>query len=249
MAFPELPPIDAHAHLATDVTAAQVRRLGNAVIFAMTRSLSEASSVPFGCYDNLIWGIGVHPGDPDALERYSGERFETLLPRFALVGEVGLDRRSGRLARQQEVLADILNRTADNPVVVSLHSTGAAGEVVSLLEDHRIRVPILHWFGGTADHARRAVEVGAWFSVNGAMRDETLALIPRDRVITETDFPYTRRVGSTHPGVTVPAERNLARMWGCTKQEVRSAVWENFKTLVTVSGARPRLPSHVQDLV
>ena len=123
MASPEPPPIDAHAHIATDVTAGQVRHLDGAVIFAVTRGLSEAAAVPHGCHANLIWGIGVHPGDRESLDRYRGERFEALLPRFALVGEVGLDRRAGHLDRQREVLTDILARTAEIPVMLSIHST------------------------------------------------------------------------------------------------------------------------------
>ncbi len=249
MASPELPPIDTHAHIATDVTAAQVRHLDGAVIFAVTRSLSEAAAVPHGCHANLIWGIGVHPGDRESLGRYRGERFEALLPRFALVGEVGLDRRAGHLDRQREVFTDILARTAEIPVMMSIHSTGAATEVVDLLQEHRVRGPILHWFGGGADEIRKAADNGAWFSVNGAMKDETIAAMPADRVVTETDFPYTRRAGSRRPGATDPIERQLARIWDCNSMEVRQLLWQNLHALVTASGVRPRLPKSVQSLL
>jgi TatD DNase family protein len=86
VAFPDLPPLDAHAHIATDVTAAQISRLGSAIVFAVTRNLSEAAAVPHGVYPSILWGIGVHPGDRQALDQYDPTRFERLLANFILVG-------------------------------------------------------------------------------------------------------------------------------------------------------------------
>lgn len=246
MVFPDVPPLDAHAHIATDVTMDQVRRLGGAVILAVTRDLSEAATVPFGCYPTLIWGVGVHPRNGSGLAAYSGERFNALLPRFALVGEVGLDHRAGQLATQRQVFSDILARTGDNPVITSIHSTGVAGEVVSLLAQHKVRAPVLHWFGGSVEEIRQAAEIGAWFSVNAAMEHKRIVAMPVERVLTETDFPYTRRVGSHRPGATEPVEQRLAEAWGCPAGLVRRRIWDNFKCLVTASGAKARLPRPVQ---
>jgi TatD DNase family protein len=246
MEFRDPPALDAHAHIATDVTAAQVRGLGGAVVFAMTRSLSEAASVPHGCYSNILWGIGVHPRDADGLDRYSGERFETLLPKFALVGEVGLDRRAGRFDRQQEVFAEILLRTGASPVIVSIHSTAVAADVIAHLKKHPVRAPILHWFGGTTDQISEAAEFGAWFSVNAAMKDEVITAMPRGRLLTETDFPYTRRAGATRPGSTGSIISKLATLSGADLVEVRQELWQNFRTLVDTAYVRSRLPMQMQ---
>lgn len=228
----ESPALDTHAHIATDVTAPQVRGLAASVVFAVTRNLSEAAAVPHGCYPTLVWGIGVHPGDSTALDRYEGDRFSRLLPRFSLVGEVGLDRRAGRLERQREVLGDILMRSAEAPVLMSIHSRGLAGEVVDLVERYQPRAPILHWFAGGSDDIGRAAAAGAWFSVNAAANAETLAALPPGRVLTETDFPFTRRQGSARPGATEPIERRLAELWGCDPLSARMKVWQNLASAV-----------------
>jgi TatD DNase family protein len=238
--------IDAHAHIATDVTAAQVQGLQGAVVFAMTRSLSEAGSVPHGCYDNIVWGIGVHPRGGDGLDGYTGKRFEALLPKFALVGEIGLDRRAGRFDRQQEVFADILIRTGTIPALVSIHSTGASSEVIELLKRHPVRAPILHWFGGSADQIVEASNLGSWFSVNAAMKDEVLEAVPRDRLLTETDFPYTRRTGAIRPGSTDSIITKLATFWGTSTGEAQQEVWKNLLALVEVAGVRSRFPYELQ---
>src|SRR5450759_5976071 len=40
-----LPPLDCHAHIASDVTARQLARLAPAIVFAVTRSPREAEAV------------------------------------------------------------------------------------------------------------------------------------------------------------------------------------------------------------
>jgi TatD DNase family protein len=133
--------------------------------------------------------------------------------------------------------------------MMSIHSTGAATEVVALLREHEVRGPILHWFGGSADEIHKAADNGAWFSVNGAMKDESIAAMPADRVVTETDFPHTRRAGSRRPGATDPVERRLARIWRCNPMQARQLLWQNFHTLVSASGVRSRLPKSIQSLL
>jgi TatD DNase family protein len=246
MDFPRPTTIDAHAHIATDVTSAQVQGLRGAIVFAMTRSLSEAAAVPHGCYGNIVWGIGVHPRDSSGLDRYVGDRFEAMLPNFGLVGEVGLDRRAGRLHRQREVFADILIRTGANPVIVSIHSTAAAADVIDMLGRHPVRAPILHWFAGSAEQIMAAAEFGAWFSVNAAMKDEVIRAVPRNRILTETDFPYTRRDGATRPGSTDSIITKLATLWGMSTNEALQGVWNNLHALVTAAGVRNRLPRELQ---
>jgi TatD DNase family protein len=244
-----LPILDAHAHIATDVTQAQIQRLGPAVVFAVTRSLSEAASVPHGCYSNVIWGVGCHPGDRAAIERFSPDRFGKLVERFAVVGEVGLDRRAGSLPRQQEVLRQVLVRCADMPILISLHSAGATGEVLDMLTENAVRGPILHWFNAAPGEVARACDLGAWFSVNAAMSDDLVAVMPRDRILTETDFPYTRKHGASRPGASETAEAKLARLWGASIEETRQRIWRNFAAIAVGSGALVRLPQRVADLL
>lgn len=245
----DLPALDTHAHIATDVTSAQAKRLGSAVVFAVTRSLSEAASVPHGCYPNLVWGLGVHPADRQAQTRFDPERLDRLIPRFALIGEIGLDRRAGSLPQQVEIFEDILRRIADAPVMSSIHSSGALDAVVDLLESTPVRGPILHWFNGSPQQLERAVAAGAWFSVNAAMRSETLSSLPRDHVLTETDFPYTRRAGAARPGDTATIESRLADLWGHPVSAVRERIWQNLQSLVEKCGVHDRLPKDVRRLL
>src|SRR5699024_12477646 len=84
-----LPALDAHAHIAPDVTPAQIAALGQSVVFAMTRSLDEARQVRNRRDPALVWGVGVHPGVAAERAAWDSKEFTDLLGSFALVGEIG----------------------------------------------------------------------------------------------------------------------------------------------------------------
>lgn len=226
--------LDCHAHIAPDVTSRQLSSLGEAHVFAMTRSLAEATLVTRRHDPGLTWGIGVHPGVVTAWSTYDPDRFRALLPSFALVGEVGLDRRAGR-EDQTNVFIDILNACHDRPVLISVHSAGRTAEVVDLIERYQHPGVILHWFLGTDDQRARILAVGTYLSVNESMSDAILQAAPMERVLPETDFP-ARQVGARLPGAVAPLEQRLSRLWGLSTVEVRHQLWANLKAIAIASG-------------
>ncbi|WP_373887136.1 TatD family hydrolase [Acidipropionibacterium jensenii] len=242
----ELPVLDAHAHVAPDVTADQVRALGNSVVFAMTRSLREAAQVKNRSDHSLVWAIGVHPAVAAARAAWNPDEFKDLLASFALVGEVGLDRRGGGWAQQRSIFQELLTIVRDEPVLISVHSSGAPTEVVEHLREAGVQRAILHWFNGSDSDIEQAVNMDAYFSVNAAMSDERIRRLPRERVLCETDFP-TRKVRARKPADIDRLEFTLGQVWGTTPQEVRATTWWNLRTLSERSGAIERLPESVAD--
>lgn len=241
-----LPALDAHAHIASDVTAAQIKALGQSVVFAMTRSLHEASQVRNRRDQALVWGIGLHPGVAAARSAWDSKHFTDLLDSFALVGEVGLDRRGGDLARQRSIFREVLSIVRSEPVLISIHSSGAATEVVEHLHGANLRGAILHWFNGEASDIARAIETDAYFSVNAGMSDDQIRLLPPERVLCETDFP-SRKTGARKPADMQRIEQLLSRVWNKTPEEVRNTAWWNLRTISERSGAIERLPESVAD--
>ena len=95
---------------------------------------------------------------------------------------------------------------ADTPGMSSsrrshIHSVRAVGSVVDELNTAGTflnNTCIFHWFTGTASERRRAIEAGAWFSINPRMLKtksglETIKTIPADRILLETDAPFTMK--------------------------------------------------------
>lgn len=231
--------IDAHAHIAPDVSGPQLQALGNTVVLAMTRSLTEARAVYRRRDPSLIWGVGTHPAAPEALDEYDPDTFSRALDHFSVVGEVGLDRR-GQVGHQRDVFASILQQCQGKQVVISVHSTGRIKQTLEIIEEYPHPGLILHWFNGTFAEIQRAVELGCYFSINAAMSPDKIEQMPVERMLTETDFPSSRkRTQASKPGDTVAAEALLGRV--LSKNDARMTVHENLRRLFADTGVSDRL--------
>ena len=242
--LPKLPPLDAHAHIAAAISAADLDALGAAVV-AVTRTPVEWRLVSRRNDSLTVWALGVHPGVPSAIRAYSAGSFRDEVAHRPIVGEVGLDTTSPvEMQRQQQVLVDILQAVADRPRLISLHSRGACGPLLEAIEAHTVRAPVLHWWAGTKAQTARAVDLSCFFSVNGAQPVTLLRQLPRGRIITETDFPFTRRRDprATRPGEVATVEATLASIWGMTAEAVRVRIWRNFRDALPAE-ALPLMPS------
>lgn len=242
------PALDCHAHIAADVTPAQVRALGGAYVFAVTRTLAEASQVRHRHDTNLTWGVGVHPGLTAARTAWDPKRFAALLPNFALVGEIGLDRRGGDMPGQQVILREILRQCSDQQVLLSIHSAGATAAVIELLLEQPHPGAILHWFLGTSDEIKAATQSGAYFSVNAGMSLAAVAALPNDRVLPETDYP-ARQTRAKRPADVTAVEQSISEVWGVTPEETRTRLWRNLRALAIAARALDRLPDTLGDML
>lgn len=148
--------------------------------------------------------LGLHP---QLVAEHAEEisLWEEYLPEARYIGEVGLDagpRFYSSFDLQKEIFTRILQRCAESGgKVLSVHSVRSATNVLDLLEKHFPTGSgqiVLHWFTGSKSEARRAVDLGCYFSINGAMlqkdrgRDLVLSL-PQNRLLTETDAPFTSK--------------------------------------------------------
>ncbi|MFJ8637217.1 TatD family hydrolase [Streptomyces sp. NPDC093568] len=246
--FPdELPALDCHAHIAPDVTDTQIGALKGAVVLAVTRTPAETTHALRRRDTTLVWGTGVHPAIPAALKAFNPRQFAATLKQTCLIGEIGLDRR-GSLERQRSVLTQILDAARNEPVILSLHSSGRTGPLMDLLTSHPHPGVILHWFLGSPAELKQAISLGAYFSVNAAMPDDTLAAIPLQRLLPETDFPASRRTtGAIRPGVVHPLEQRLAQFHNTTPRLIRRRFWQNLRELTTRTQVLDRLPESIAD--
>lgn len=245
----ELPPLDCHAHIASDVTPSQVAGLRGAMVCAMTRTPAEARAASRRQDDTILWGFGVHPGVPAALATVDALDLGEALAGFVLVGEIGLDRR-GPLGAQTSALEAVLEACATRPVLLSMHSTGRTRELLAVLRQRPHPGAVLHWFNGTQDEISEAAELGCYFSVNNAMTDERLAAMPPDHVLPETDFPSSRRtILASRPGDMTVLEQRLALRDGVDEHVVRQRCWANFGRVAEAAGATARLPGRWRQAV
>lgn len=242
--------IDAHAHVLTGIDERELRAL-RAVVFAVTRKPGEWAAASRRRDKTCVWGLGCHPQVPAAIEAFSAQRLAELLADVPLIGEVGLDRRSKvPLVRQRTVFREVLEVAAETSRLVSIHSVGATKDVLAELKKEPAPGAILHWWRGSASETQDAVELGSYFSLNGSevRRPKVLSLLPRERVLTETDYPHTERSdrAADRPGGVATIEAALARAWDEDVAAVRRQVWRNLADLCLATRTSVLMPRAVQ---
>ncbi len=188
--------------------------------------------------------LGLHP--QLVAERESEvDLWDQYLSQTRYVGEVGLDagpRFFKSLDVQKRVFQHILRRCAEaGDKIITVHSIRSVKAVLDHVEAHlppgRGKI-ILHWFTGTKSEAKRALDLGCFFSINAGMLDNErhapmVQAIPLDRMLTETDGPFTRTGDrpSQPADVTFVVEA-LGRLHGLPAVDVARMVRGNLRTLV-----------------
>ncbi|MCW5720459.1 MAG: TatD family hydrolase [Devosia sp.] len=147
--------------------------------------------------------LGLHPqlvaeraAELPLWERHLGET--------RYVGEVGLDagpRFYKSMEAQRYVFQRVLERCAEaGGKILTVHSVRSVPAVLDMIEAHLPRERgsvVLHWFTGSKSDARRAAALGCYFSINAEMTRtdrgrDLIRILPRDRILTETDGPFTK---------------------------------------------------------
>ena len=186
-------------------------------------------------------GLGLHP---QLAHQRAGELdlFDSFLHDAKYVGEIGLDGSAEFRPTwdvQLRVFRHILqNINAVGGRLMSIHSRSSAAEVLpELLGIHGI--PVLHWFSGNKTDLDKAIKQGCWFSIGPAMLaskkgQELTSMIPRNKIVTETDGPF----GAIRGKVLMPwdveiAVAQLAKIWSVDIVEAKGVVASNFRQLVT----------------
>ncbi|MEO9146282.1 MAG: Qat anti-phage system TatD family nuclease QatD [Ginsengibacter sp.] len=164
------------------------------------------------------------------------------------IGEVGLDaspRYYPYFEHQQKVFDRILSMcSGTGGKVLSIHSVRCVTKVLESIVKNKTHLNnkiVLHWFTGSLKEAHKAIEVGCYFSVNLAMfqshnSKKIIEIIPKDRILTETDGPFTSYNNKPqHPWNVDFCIESLAIFLGISKEEMQSRVYRNLMILLQAS--------------
>ena len=241
--------IDFHAHLdlypdlAEAIRACENAKTATLAVTTTPRAFPRNEELS-GESNFVRVALGLHP--QLVAERASElSIFEEFLPRTRYVGEVGLDaspRFYRSLDRQKEVFGHILRLCAlAGDKILSVHSVRSVKTVLDMVENtlapERGRV-VLHWFTGSSGEARRAVDLGCYFSINERMllspkTKATLTALPTSRLLTESDGPFVERNGvPVGPGDVANAVSGLAEAFSRSPQDMAKLVRSNLAELV-----------------
>ena len=205
--------IDSHCHLnypglveRQDEVLATARARGIAGFLNISTRQKEWDEVVGAAERNEdVWAtIGVHPHEADAHPDLGAAALieAAAHPRVVAIGECGLDYyydKSDRAAQCDRFQAHIeAARATRLPLVV--HTRDAEDDTAEMLTREAGKggvTGVLHCFTGSADLARKALDLGFYVSMSGIVTfknaqdlQQTARTIPLDRLLVETDSPF-----------------------------------------------------------
>lgn len=179
----------------------------------------------------IRFALGFHP---ELIHQYKGQipLMWELLPEARYIGEVGLDFVDVTHKNEQLVFfSELIERCRyDNNKIITIHSRLAVRQVLDIIGDNFRFKPILHWFTGSKKELLNAIEKGFYFSVNKSMMNtkkfqSMLALIPKERLLLETDSPFISFPYSHHDTLN-----KICQLIKEEKEDVN--MWNNFKNIL-----------------
>ncbi len=235
--------VDTHCHVDLCADPADTLSIAAAAGLGVVAVTNTPSVFPHMCefaakHEGVYPALGLHP--ELAVERASElEQFREFAPGATFIGEVGLDGVNPApqvRATQRRVFSEILSTCRNvGEKFLTVHSRRAAAEVIELIGPGFPGVVVLHWFSGSPAIAREAIAGGMYFSVNPSMLGSKagtaiISVLPRDRVLTETDGPFLKVSGrAAVPGDVMSCFPRLAGLWRVTPEEARRITVDNFR--------------------
>ena len=256
--------IDSHCHLnyeglaeRQDEVLANARSRGVAGFLNIsTRQREWADVIAVAERNDDVWAtVGVHPHEADAHPDLGASALieQAPHPRVIAIGECGLDYyydKSDRQAQRERFQAHIdAARATGLPLVV--HTRDAEDDTAEILTravGEGGVAGVLHCFTGSADLARKALDLGFYISLSGivtfknaAELQETAKHVPAERLLVETDAPFLAPVpnrGKTcEPAFVADTAAFVAGLRGQPIEELAASTTANFFTLFNKAAA------------
>jgi len=197
-----------------------------------------------------VWAsVGIHPHDADT---HQDIEIALLIekarhPRIVGIGETGLDfyyDKSDR-DRQRASFRRHIAAARETGLPLIVHSREAEADTKAILTEEMGKGAfgaVIHCFTGSADLARAMLDLGFSISLSGIVTfknagdlRETARLIPRDRLLIETDSPFLapvpHRGKPCEPAFVADTARFLARELDWPIEELAEATTANFFNL------------------
>lgn len=189
----------------------------------------------FGDNKYIKFALGFHPLNTDLKEKDLRD-FMKMLPQTEYVGEIGLDfaKKTGiEKNKQIKWFEKIVEVCSEKNKVMSIHIRGAEEIALKILSKYCPRRCILHWYTGNVELQKDFIHLGCYFSVNASMikNMDVVNVIPKDRLLIESDGPYSKVNGKKFsPSLLLEEYELIAKP--LDEPELIRVVFDNFKNLL-----------------
>ena len=199
-------------------------------------------------YDNMYTAIGIHPSDARFLsdpEREIEEIKNLILDKAnkcVALGEIGLDYHYPDTNKEMQMryFEGQMNLAEELDIPVVIHDRESHEDVMNVIRRHPKVKGVLHSFSGSKEMAEELVKLGWYISFSGTISftnarkpKEVAAVLPKDKVLIETDAPYLaphpHRGTLNHSGKLEFTNRALSAVWGISEEDCARITEENAK--------------------
>lgn len=201
-------------------------------VFFHTKILCENSK-------HIRAALGYHPEiigvRPNEIELFKNEIQAT-----RYIGEVGLDNSSANSTfydKQKKIFSKIVEWCdIQGNKILTIHSRKAVNDVLQILGESFNGKVILHYYSGTLNNLKIAINRGYYFSVNFKMTQtksgkEIISQIPIERILSESDYPFLEN-GMSQKEYLLQTVNEIGKIKGITRDGVSMQIYENMKTLL-----------------
>ncbi|MEC4982887.1 MAG: TatD family hydrolase [Oscillatoria sp. PMC 1068.18] len=250
--------IDTHVHLNFDVyqgelealstrwREAKVVKLVHSCVhpeeFAKTQALADR-------FPELYFAVGLHPLEAEKANSQTIPEIQRLAAsdsRVVAIGEIGLDFYKAQNKEQQKKLFTEQAAIAlqlQLPIIVHCREAAAALRdlLLEISEKPQLR-GVMHCWSGTAEETKWFLDLGFYISYSGIVTfknatqvQESLKIVPSDRLLIETDCPFLapvpKRGKRNEPSYVQYVAQQAAKLRGVSVETLAAQTTKNAEQL------------------
>ena len=195
-------------------------------------------------HSGVVAAGGFHPHEASRFRESDLDELREMYQkgRIRAIGEIGLDFYYDHSPRdvQREVCIRQMELAWELKAPVAYHIRDAHQEMLEIMKGMKARLTggIIHCFSGSAEIAKEYLKLGYYISFAGPLTfkkaprlQEAVKLVPKDRLLIETDSPYMApepvRGRRNEPANVRYVGIKLAELRGETPEEVAEYTTEN----------------------
>ena len=252
--------IDTHCHLNDEKLLCNADRivasfkddgLESAICVGYDMPSSECAVTLAEKFEEIYAAVGVHPHDADTLDDEACQRILELAKhkKVVAIGEIGLDYYYDLSERevQKSAFAKQIELANQAELPIALHVRDGYEDTRKILFDMKGYIKnglLLHCYSGSSEYVKIFDKLDAYYAFGGAITFknakhnlESLAVVPKGRLLLETDCPYMTPVpfrGKTNePKYVSLVAQKAAQVLGMSVEEIEEITTQNAKRLFT----------------
>lgn len=196
-------------------------------------------------YEGFYAAVGFHPQEVNKFKDSDIDVIKEMLthPKVVAIGEIGLDYHwvSDNKEQQKALFRKQLELAVKTNMPVVIHERDCVADCLEIVFDYNVR-GVFHAFSGSKETAMQLLDRGWYISFPGTVTFkkakypvENAAILPDDRILTETDSPYLtahpfrgKRNDSSYMKYTL---LKIAEIRGTSFEHIERITEENAKRL------------------